>query len=96
MADNMDQIAQNIVRDWMYERVYVPSAATDPDQFRKSYTVFVVWKCKSLQNWKYILATNYPDERLFELTYNGDKREWYLDTYEKAENRVYADNRNLS
>ena len=24
----------------------------------------------------------------YELTYNGDKQEWYLDTYKKFENRV--------
>ena len=24
----------------------------------------------------------------YELTYNGDKKEWYLDAYKKFENRV--------
>lgn len=24
----------------------------------------------------------------YELTYNGDKQEWYLDAYKKFENRV--------
>lgn len=52
------------------------------------YAVFVVWQCKALQNWKFLLATNLPDQRYYELTYNGDKKEWYLDDYVKIQNKV--------
>jgi hypothetical protein len=27
----------------------------------------------------------------YELTYNGDKKEWYLDAYKKFENNVIPD-----
>lgn len=49
--------------------------------------VFMVWCCKTLQNSKAILSTTLPDGMLYELTYNGDKKELYLDAYKKFENK---------
>lgn len=49
--------------------------------------IYVVWKCKTLQNWKYMLSTNVPDTRYFEITYNGDKDEFYFDSYIKEINK---------
>ena len=48
--------------------------------------VYVVWLCKTLQNHKALLSTNVSDGMYYELTYNGDKRELYLDAYKKYEN----------
>lgn len=48
--------------------------------------VFVVWFCKTLQNSKALLSTNVPDGMYYELTYNGDKDEAYLDAYKKWQN----------
>lgn len=50
--------------------------------------IYIVWKCKTLQNWKYLISTTLSDGMYYELTYNGDKQEWYLDAYKKFENRV--------
>lgn len=50
--------------------------------------VYTVWKCKALQNWKYLLSSTLPDGMYYELTYNGDQNEWYLDAYKKFENRT--------
>ena len=50
------------------------------------FNVFIVWKCKVLQNWKYLLSSTLPDGMYYELTYNGDKKEWYLDAYKKFDN----------
>jgi hypothetical protein len=50
--------------------------------------VFVVWFSKTLQNWKACLATTVPDGMYYELTFNGDKRELYLDAYKKIDNIV--------
>ena len=33
------------------------------------------------------MATTLPDGMYYEVTYNGDKQEWYLDAYKKFENR---------
>lgn len=48
--------------------------------------VFVVWFAKILQNWKAIVATTVEDGRIYEVTYNGEKNEYYLDMYEKKDN----------
>ena len=48
--------------------------------------VFVVWYCKTLQNNKALLSTRVPDGMYYEVTYNGDKHEMYLDAYKKWKN----------
>ena len=52
--------------------------------------VFVVWYCKTLQNWKALASTTLPDGMYYELTLNGDRAELYLDAYKKFENRCIA------
>ena len=49
--------------------------------------VFVVWYCKTLQNWKALASTVLLDGMYYECTLNGDKGEMYLDAYKKFENR---------
>lgn len=51
--------------------------------------VFVVWYCKTLQNAKALLSTTISDGMYYELTYNGDKKELYLDAYKKWENKKF-------
>ncbi|MCI9224962.1 MAG: hypothetical protein HFE91_05805 [Acutalibacter sp.] len=48
--------------------------------------VYVVWLCKTLQNNKALLSTTVPDGMYYEVTYNGDKHEMYVDVYKKWEN----------
>lgn len=48
--------------------------------------VFVVWFAKTLQNWKCCLGTTRQDNMYFEITYNGDEKELYLDAYTKFAN----------
>ena len=49
--------------------------------------VFIVWQCKVLQNNKVLASTTLFDGMYYELTYNGDKKEVYLDAYKKWENK---------
>jgi hypothetical protein len=35
-----------------------------------------------------LISSDLLDGKYYELTYNGDKSEWYLDVYVKLENRV--------
>ena len=49
--------------------------------------VYIVWFCKALQNSKALISTPLHDGMYYELTYNGDKNEIYLDAYKKFENR---------
>ena len=48
--------------------------------------VFIVWMCKTLQNSKALVSTTLFDGMYYELTYNGDKQELYVDAYKKWEN----------
>lgn len=50
--------------------------------------VFVVWACKTLQNYKALLSTTVSGDGIYaEYTYNGDKQEMYEDVYKKTSNR---------
>lgn len=49
--------------------------------------VYVVWYCKTLQNAKALLSTPNTDGMYYEVTYNGDNDEMYLDAYKKWENK---------
>ena len=53
--------------------------------------VFIVWFCKTLQNWKALVSTTVSDGMYYEITHNGDKHETYLDAYKKWENVRIAD-----
>lgn len=59
------------------------------------YSVFPVWFSKVLQNWKCLISTTLPDQMYYEVTYNGDKGETYIDAYKKFENVVIVDNKTL-
>lgn len=77
----MDDKALQIVRGYI-------AAHLDKSDPTAEFEVYTVWKCKALQNWKYLLSSTLPDGMYYELTYNGDKHEWYLDAYKKFENVV--------
>ena len=80
----MDDKAKVIVINYIHEHL----DKSDPDA---EFQVFTVWKAKILQNWKYLISSTLPDGMYYELTYNGDKQEWYLDAYKKFENRCIPD-----
>lgn len=48
--------------------------------------IYVVWFCKTLQNWKALVSTTVSDGMYYEVTYNGDTNEIYVDVYKKWEN----------
>lgn len=54
------------------------------------YDVYAVWYCKTLQNHKALLSTAVPDGMYYELTYNGDKNELYMDAYKKFQNVCFT------
>jgi len=51
--------------------------------------VYVVWLCKALQNSKALLSTTVSDGMYYEITYNGDKKEFYMDVYKKWQNYTF-------
>ena len=50
--------------------------------------VYVVWLSKVLQNNKACLSTTLFDGMYYEITYNGNKGEAYVDAYKQWENFV--------
>lgn len=52
--------------------------------------IYVVWLCKTLQNNKALLSTTVSDGMYYEITYNGNKKEFYVDAYKKWENFVVS------
>lgn len=56
-----------------------------------SEDMFIVWFCKTLQNWKAIVSGRTIEE-FIEVTHNGDKKETYVDVYYKTKNVCIKDN----
>ena len=80
IGDGMEMDALGIVAGYIKEHL----DKSDPEAY---FELYVVWKCKTLQNWKFLISSSLHDGMYYEMTYNGDKKEWYLDAYKKFENR---------
>lgn len=81
MEEKFNEKAIRLVREYTEKHL-------DKSDGKIDFEVFIVWQCKILQNWKFLLSTTLYDGMYYELTYNGDKQEWYLDAYKKFENVV--------
>lgn len=79
--------AQEIVLNYVKERL----EKTDTHVTFAKDEVYVVWWAKSLQNWKALLSTSLPDGMYYEVTYDGDKQQTYLDAYKKWDNVCIKD-----
>ena len=54
--------------------------------------VFIVWSCKTLQNYKCLASTTVSGDGIYaEYTFNGDKQELYEDVYKKLTNTCYTE-----
>lgn len=84
--DAMLKRAKKLVVNYFNERVEV----TDNKKITEE-DVFVVWFCKTLQNWKALVSTTISDGMYYEITHNGDKGETYIDAYKKWENVCVPD-----
>ena len=77
---------KKFVVDYVNSTEYVLPSGYIPRIF--DYNVFVVWISKVLQNNKALLSTTVDgDTRYYEITYNGDKAEFYFDAYDKIVNK---------
>lgn len=75
----MDKNFNSIAKEKVAEKL-----GCTPDQ------VYCVWSCKTLQHIKGLFSSNVPAAKgkYYEATYNGDKNELYLDSYDKASNEL--------
>ena len=73
MGNNEFEIlALGVVKDYIEEHL-------DKSEEKPFYEVFIVWSCKTLQNNKALISSSLSDGMYYECTYNGDKKELYLD-----------------
>lgn len=79
-TEAFQEIARQVVVDFANDRrkPYEPVVLIDD--------IYVVWFSKTLKNWKTVLGNVHPGNRLYEVTYNGEHHEIYLDVYKKEEN----------
>lgn len=81
--NDFEKLCKEIVRDYSNEHL------DKSDNVKITLDdVFIVWSCKTLQNNKAMVSTTISDGMYYELTYNGDKKELYLDAYKKWENKA--------
>lgn len=80
--NDFEKICKEIVRDYTNEHLDKSDNISITED-----EVFIVWSCKTLQNNKILASTTLSDGMYYELTYNGDKKEIYLDAYKKWENK---------
>lgn len=52
--------------------------------------MFIVWSCYILGNRKYLIGIK-DSSSYFEVTYNVNKKEWYIDAYSKVNNICIKD-----
>lgn len=78
----MEQKVIKFVKDYLKERY--------PDIIDENLIIFVVWSCYILRNRKFLVGCN-VNNLYFEVTYNANKEEWYLDVYKKEENIIIND-----
>ena len=74
------EFSKNAVRNYVINHL-------DKSDTVPNFDVYIVWYCKTLQNWKALLSTTLSDGMYYEFTLNGDKDEAYLDAYKKFENK---------
>lgn len=80
--NDMMKLCKNVVVDYFNSKV----DKTDNMQLTED-DVYIVWFSKTLQNFKALVSTTVSDGMYYEITYNGDKNELYMDAYKKWENK---------
>lgn len=79
--DEMFQLIKKVVVEYFNEEL----EKTDNTNITED-DVYIVWFSKTLQNFKALASTTISDGMYYEITYNGDKGELYLDAYKKWKN----------
>ena len=87
LDDNVEFItrARQLASEEFNERFKDAKVNTTSNQF------YVVWFAKTLGNWKALVSTDLIAGQYWEITYNGAKKETYVDAYVKFSNRAVPD-----
>ena len=82
--NHFQNVAKKKLVEWYHE--HKPEVEIDLSN------VFVVWSCKTLQNYKCLASTDISGDGIYaEYTYNGDKQELYEDVYGKITNTCHTE-----
>lgn len=77
--EHFQEVCRNALVEW-YNMYREPEISYED--------TFVVWSCKTLQNYKCLVSTSVRNDTTYaEYTFNGDKKELYEDVYKKMTNR---------
>ena len=84
--EHFQSICKRKLVEWYNTNEKSPCIQRDMEDIDLS-NVFVVWSCKTLQNYKALLSTTVSGDGIYaEYTFNGDKGELYEDVYKKLTN----------
>lgn len=86
---HFESVCKNKLVEWYNNQSDIVCGGPGDDSYSITLeNVFVVWACKTLQNYKALLSTTVSGDGVYaEYTYNGDKQELYEDVYKKVSNR---------
>lgn len=79
-SDKFIQYAKEIVHNYICEHL-------DKSDIIPEFEVYVVWYAYELGHSKALVSSSLLDGMYYEVTYNSNKNEVYLDTYKKFENK---------
>lgn len=82
--DKFSEFAKQMILEYVLTNL----STEEPEVSLTLDDIYIVWMCKTLQNNKALLSTTVSDGMYYELTYDGDKKQAYLDAYKKLENQV--------
>ena len=83
--EHFQSVCKKKLVEW-YNAAYDSGLGRVPQKIDLS-NVFVVWSCKTLQNYKALLSTTVSGDDIYaEYTFNGDKQELYEDVYQRLSN----------
>ena len=71
----MNEKAIDLIYNYLYDKHIVVD----------KYNIFIVWSCYILGNRKYLISTTDSD-KYFEVTFDNNKKQWYIDEYNKVNN----------
>ena len=85
VMNNFQNVCKKKLVEW-----YNLNLVSDPSHGIQLDDVFIVWSCKTLQNYKCLASTTVSGDGIYaEYTYNGDKQELYEDVYKKLSNKCF-------
>lgn len=92
MSNETDKVVFKSKQDKALTLAYgVMKSMSDEELHFTKDDVFLVWFCKTLQNWKALVSASYANAPFVEVTHNGNQKETYIDVYRKLENVVIPD-----